>query len=104
MAGEIVIGGIGTAVVVTFVVQLLKAVGVVKDGQAGNWALLLNVGFYVLWTATQVYPAIEPTVIGVLKVVVFIAVTFGGSLVTYTGLKTAQIRGFTPKLLKTFKE
>ena len=87
---EIVIGGIGTGVVVSFLVAVAKRLGL-RDGLAGLLAAGLSIALFAVYQATQLFPGIEPTVVGVLKVIAFVAVTFGGSILTYIGSKQAKI-------------
>ena len=87
---EIVIGGVGTGVIITFIVAVLKRIGL-PDGRAGLAAAVLSVAFFAVYQAVQVFPGIEPTVVGILKVLAFIAVTFGGSISTYLGSKSARL-------------
>ena len=87
---EIVIGGIGTGVIITFLVGVIKRVGL-PDGYAGIAAAVLSVAAYGLYQATQLFPAFEPTIVGTLKVLAFVAVTFGGSFATYLGSRSARL-------------
>ena len=87
---EIVIGGIGTGVIVSFLVALAKRLGL-RDGLAGLLAAGLSIALFAVYQATQLFPGIEPTVVGMLKVLAFVAVTFGGSILTYIGSKQARL-------------
>ena len=88
--GEIVIGGVGTGVIITFLVQLAKRVGL-PDGYAGYLAAGLSVVAYVLYQVTQLFPQSTSAIVAVLTVLSFIAMTFGSALVAYLGLRKAQI-------------
>ena len=87
---QVVIGGVGTAVIVVFLVQLVKKLGL-PDGYAGYLTAGLSVAFYVVYQLTQVFPQITPTVTGVLTVLAFIATTFVSALVGYKGLRLAEV-------------
>jgi len=87
---EIIIGGIGTGVIITFLVSLAKRFGL-PDGYAGVAAAVLSVAAYGLYQVVQLFPVAEPTIVGVLKVLAFIAVTFGGSTLTYLGSRSARL-------------
>lgn len=90
MNGEIVIGGVGTGIIVTFLVQLAKRAGL-PDGYAGYLSAALSVVFYILYQVTQLFPESTTTIVGVLTVLAFVALTFGSSLLAYVGLRKAEV-------------
>ena len=97
MSGDdIVIGGIGLAPIITFLVQLLKKAGL-PDGSAGFAAAVLSVLGYIILQVTKVFPEAEPGIVGVLKVLAFIAATFGASILAYVSAKKAELPLFKPK-------
>jgi hypothetical protein len=90
MEGEIIIGGVGLGVIITFLVQLAKKAGL-PDGYAGWLSLGLSVAGYALFLLTKQLPDILPTVTSVLSVLAYIATTFGSALVAYKGLRKAEV-------------
>lgn len=86
----IVIGGVAVGPIVSFLVQLLKRFGL-PDGYAGWVSMALSVLAYVLLLLTKQVPEIETTVVGILQVLAFIAVTFGGALASYLALRKAEV-------------
>lgn len=90
MDNNIVIGGVAVGPIISFVVQLLKRFGL-PDGYAGWVSLGLSVLAYALLLLTKQVPQIEGSVVGVLQVLAYIAVTFGGALVSYLALKKAEV-------------
>ena len=87
---EIVIGGIGTGVIITFLVQLAKKVGL-PDGSAGYLAAALSVVAYALYQVTQLFPTSLAPIVNILTILAFLAVTFGSALVSYMGLRKAEV-------------
>ena len=87
---DIVIGGVSLGPIVALLVQLMKRLGL-PDGYAGWANLALSTLAYVLLLLTQQLPQIESGVVGVLKILAFIAATFGGALVSYLALKKSEV-------------
>lgn len=90
MNGEIVIGGVGTGIIITFLVQLAKKLGL-PDGYAGYLSAALTIVAFILYQVTVTFPQSSSVIVGVLTVLAFIAVTFGSSLLAYLGLRKAEI-------------
>lgn len=90
MEGEIVIGGVGTGVIIMFLVQLAKKAGL-PDGYAGYLTAALTIVAFVLYQVTQTFPQSSSVIVGVLTVLAFIATTFGSALVAYLGMRKAEI-------------
>ena len=91
--GDIEIGGIGLGVIILFLVQLLKKIGL-PDGYGGYAVAVLSVLGYALLQVTQLFPATLPGIVGVLQVLAFIATTFGSAVLSFAGVRKAQIKGF----------
>lgn len=90
MSGEIVIGGVGTGVIIVFLVQIAKKIGL-PDGYAGILAAVLSIVAYALYQVTQVFPESSTVIVSVLTMLAFIATTFGTSLLSYLGLRKAEV-------------
>ena len=87
---DLVIGGVSLGPIIALIIQVLKRVGL-PDGYAGWANLVLSVLAYGLLLLTQQVPQIEAGVVGVLKLLAFIAATFGGALVSYLALKKSEV-------------
>lgn len=90
---DIVIGGVSVGVIIMFLVQLAKKLGL-PDGSADYAVAILSVVAYALLQLTQLFPQILPGVVGVLQVLAFLATTFGSAILAFASARKAQIKGF----------
>ncbi len=98
----------GYGALVTIVVNTLKSIGVLKDGQAPKVVLVLNLGGFVVLAGLGLFGAITPeyfdqiasAVAAMLTAIIGLVTAYGASLGTHTVLKNAS----APVIGKSFSK